>query len=127
MPLFDAHPQALAYADPSVAAQLVAAVAMIAAAQVLRRVRFSAGRRGVTRTWPPSLLVFGVAGAVLAVARAEAIAWLAMPLWSALWAGLAALLAVLQAAVWRRRTYTVVPVAKQTDPRDAYLPGKRRS
>jgi len=82
--------------------------------------------RKLSRSWGSASFWFGIAGLVLVVARVEEIQFLAMRLlWVLWWAGVAVYL-FFQVRTFRARHCKVLPKERVFDPRDRYLPGKRK-
>ena len=80
----------------------------------------------LSKTWAGASLWFGIVGIVLVVSRVEQIQFLAMRFMWVLWALAAAAFVFIQVRLFRARHYEVLPSAVVSDPRDMYLPGKRR-
>jgi hypothetical protein len=83
--------------------------------------------RKLSKSWSSVSLCFGIAGVVLVVSRVEDIQFLAMRSVWLLWGVAAAVYLFFQWRIFRARHYEVLPaVVAVSDPRDSYLPGKKR-
>lgn len=118
----------VSYASLSVLLLLIPGLVLLIASFIVRPLRrnFQASAKALSKYWPTMLTTFGLLGIVLGVCRAEGIAFLSMPFLGALWGVLAIVILVLQTVAFRRRSYTIIPAAKIEDPRDAYLPKKKK-
>lgn len=128
MDIFTLQPGSVSYGHPMAAAILCASLLAFAVGAVVRRRQHSAtgyARQGL-KAWGTLLFVFGVIGVMLGVSRAENIVFLAMPFLQILWALLLAVSSVIHLSLLRKRSYTILPSARVVDPRDEYLPKKRR-
>lgn len=127
--LFHPNPGQFEYSSPSAIAVLAACAALIALSFAIkcwrRRLKNSVTRK-LSRAWPSISFWFGAAGLLLAVSRVEKIQLIAMRFLWALWGMLLLLLIFLQWRIFRMRHYEVLPRAGDLDPRDRYLPGKKR-
>ncbi len=127
--LFHPNPGHLTYASPSVIAVLVACAALIALSFAITywRARVqNAVTKKLSRSWSSLCFWFGVVGLVLAVSRVEKIQFIAMRFLWVLWGVLLLLVIVFQWRMFRMRHYEVLPRMGKADPRDQYLPGKKR-
>ncbi|ALM09947.1 MAG TPA: hypothetical protein DEB30_02785 [Candidatus Peribacter riflensis] len=80
----------------------------------------------LSRSWPSALFWFGITGLVFVVSRVESIGFLAMRLWWVLWGILLALYIVIQVRFFRMRYYEKLPTEVSSDPRDRYLPKRKK-
>lgn len=126
MEFFALSPAPLGYSSVMSWGLCVAGAVLLLLSSVVRRMKFPSSVRGATRTWPALLLAYGVTGILLGVSAAEGVTFFAMPALAALWALLLIVTTVLHALFWKKRSYVIVPQERRPDPRDAYLPGKRR-
>ena len=125
--IFSPNPGSATYDTPWVIALLAGCTALIVLWFVLRRgwIPLSMNRKTI-RSLSSAFLWFGVVGLVLTVCRVEKIQFLAMPFLWVLWALALGAFIVLQARLHRMRHYQVLPRVVAGDPRDKYLPGKRK-
>lgn len=117
------------YGNPKVLLLLALCVLMIAGSFGLsawRNRQANPVTKKLSRSWAMAALWFGVVGLVLAVSRVEQIQFIAMRFLWVLWAGFLIAYVVLQVRIFRARHYQVLPRETVVDPRDAYLPGKKR-
>lgn len=94
--------------------------------RVWRKKQQNSVMRKLTKSWPSSFLWFGIVGAVLAVSRVEGIQFVSMRVWTLVWAACFLLFALFQTMKFRRRYYEVIPQVKTEDPKDRYLPKKKK-
>jgi hypothetical protein len=127
--LFASNPRGVEYSSPSMLGLLGLCAAMIVLSfgiRFWRRKQENAVVRKLSRSWSSTIFWFGIVGLVLVVARVEGIQFVAMRFWWVLWAGLLLGYAFLQLRLFRMKYYAVIPTRPQEDPKDRYLPGKRR-
>jgi preprotein translocase subunit YajC len=118
------------YSSTSVATFLVVCVLFIIISYYLRKwisKQSNKQTRKLTKSWPSILQWYGFIGVVLAVSRAEGILYLSMRIWWILWGATFVAIAILQWRKFTNKHYTVVEEVKVNDPRDKYLPKKKRS
>ncbi|MBI2636514.1 hypothetical protein HYW84_04300 [Candidatus Peregrinibacteria bacterium] len=127
--LFHPNPGHLAYSSPSAAAVLGACTALIILSFAIkywrRRLKNSVTRK-LSRAWSSISFWFGASGLLLVVSRVEQIQFIAMRFLWAFWGMLLLFLIFLQWRIFRMRHYEVLPRVDNLDPRDRYLPGKKR-
>jgi hypothetical protein len=108
---------------------LVLCIALIVLSFVIRvwrRKMESPVTKKLSRSWSSACFWFGASGLVLVVCRVEQIQFLAMRLFWALWILGALVYAFFQVRQFRARYYRILPKEPTIDPRDRYLPGKRK-
>ncbi|MDD5041332.1 MAG: hypothetical protein PHX87_03615 [Candidatus Peribacteraceae bacterium] len=94
--------------------------------------RFWRGRMGnpvmkkLSRSWSGAAFWFGVSGLIFVVSRVESIGFLAMRLWWVLWGIALALFLGVQIRLFRMRYYEKLPADVSDDPRDRYLPHRKK-
>jgi hypothetical protein len=129
MYLFWPNPGSSGYANPKALALLVVCVVLIAGALAVStwRSRQSNPRmKRLSRSWSVASFWFGFVGLLLVVARVEEIQFLAMRFLWVLWAIAAVLYILLQVKLFRARFYEELPIQRSDDPRQAYLPKRKR-
>lgn len=127
--LFWPNPGNATYENPKALALLVVCGLLVAASiavRVWRRRIAGALLRKFSRSWARASLWFGVSGLVLTVARVEQIQYLSMRFLWVLWLLAGLLTVVLQVRLFRARYYRILPTAHIEDPRDRYLPKRKR-
>lgn len=127
--LFDPFPPAVPYADVQVLPFLLLAVGLLIASFFLSRWARSNPNpitKKLTKAWPKAAFVFGFAALILVVSRVEGIQYLAMPFLWVVWGLLGILYFLLQRRVFRSRHYEVVKTEHVEDPRERYLPKKKK-
>ncbi|HLD32540.1 MAG TPA: hypothetical protein VJB10_03050 [Candidatus Peribacteraceae bacterium] len=82
--------------------------------------------RKLSRSWAGAALWFGIVGLVLAVSRAEDISYVSMRFWWVLWACAFAFYLYVQVRLFRARHYEKLPAESIDDPRQKYLPRKKK-
>lgn len=127
--LFHPNPGQLAYSSPSAIAVLSACAVLVVLSFAVKYWRGrlkNAVTKKLSRAWSSISFWFGVVGLLLTVSRVEKIQFIAMRFLWVLWGMLFLLLIILQWRIFRMRHYAVLPRADVLDPRDRYLPGKKR-
>ena len=128
--IFWPNPPAPSYDNPKVMALLVSGFVLIALSFVIKRWRNaqrSSMTRTLTRSWSSASLWFGIVALFLTVCRVEGISYLSMRLWWIVWSTAALVYAIFQLKMYRMRNYEVLPKQEEeADPREKYLPGKKR-
>ena len=123
------NPEAPGYDNPKVMALLTICAAFVVLSMVLRTWRLHMHNpvtKRLSRSWSSAALWFGLVGLVLAVARVEQISYISMRLWWGVWLLILVLVLVTQIRRWRAMHYQIVPKQKVNDPREKYLPKKRK-
>lgn len=127
--LFWPNPGNAAYDDSKVLALLVLCVALILGSFILHALRRNSPNpvfKKLSRSWSSAAFWFGVVGLVLVVSRVEGVGFLAMRAMWVFW-GIAALLILwVQVRIFRSRYYQPLPREESSDPRDRYLPRKKK-
>lgn len=126
---FHPNPGNATYLSPGMGSLLVTSVLLIGASFALRSWRAkqrNAVTKKLSKLWSPAALWFGILGIVLVVCRVEGIQILAMRFWWGIWLITLVTFALIQVRVFRSRHYEVLPTTNVADPREKYLPGKKR-
>ncbi len=128
MSLFALTSGAHDYSSTGVASLLAVGVLLLVLSSVVRRKRrsFQGTVKALSKTWPSALLLFGAVGVALGVCRAEGVPFFSMPLLAVLWAILLVVVASLHVFLYRKRSYTIIPSQKTIDPREQFLPKRRK-
>lgn len=127
--LFDPYPAALPYGSPQTMPFLVLSLGLVLASFALSRWRKRTPNvvtKKLSSAWPTAAAVFGVVGFVLVVARAEDIQYVSMRFLWVLWFVLGGLFAYLQYRLFKARHYEVVKQEHVADPREKYLPKRKK-
>ncbi len=82
--------------------------------------------RKLSRSWSMTSFWFGIVGLVLVVARVEQIQFLAMRFVWVLWALALIAYTLFQFRLFRARHYEVLPSVRFNDPRDRYIPQRKK-
>ena len=80
----------------------------------------------LSRSWSRSAFWFGLTGLFLVLARLETISYVSMRLWWFFWGGALILYLGVQLRLYRARHYEVLPTEKDVDPRQQYLPKRKK-
>ncbi|TSC57431.1 MAG: hypothetical protein Greene041619_1163 [Candidatus Peregrinibacteria bacterium Greene0416_19] len=126
---FYPNPGNAGYAKPTMTALLILCGLLVAGSFAIRAWR---GRltnpvsKKLSRSWSSATFWFGVTGIVMVVSRVEGIQFLAMRFLWVLWFAALLLYAVLQIRLFRTRFYEVLPQAEAVDPREKYLPKRKK-
>jgi hypothetical protein len=126
---FYPNPGFASYDKPTMIALISLSVALILASLIVRLWRRRMGNpitKKLSRSWPLALFWFGVVGIILVVSRVATIQFFAMRALWVFWALAFAGYIFLQIRQFRTRHYEVIPQKLVIDPREKYLPGKRR-
>jgi hypothetical protein len=128
--LFWPNPPAPLYNSPKVVIALLFCAVLIFGSFAVKRWRSkqtNAMTRKLSRSWANACLWFGITGFFLVVCRVEGISYISMRFW---WLVLGASIAFyigFQLRIFRNRHYELLPQDQQeADPRDKYLPKKKK-
>ena len=127
--LFWPNPGGVMYSSTKIVILLAICASFIVLSFVLRLWRKKHPNpisRKLSRSWPSALFWFGVAGLVLTVSRAEGLSFVSMRVWIFRWGVSFVLYFLFQWRQFRTRHYELVRTEKQDDPRNMYLPKKKR-
>ena len=126
--LFWPNPGASSYDNPRVMVLLCVGAALILLSFIVRYVRRSMGTQGrkLSKSWSSMFFWSGVVALVLTVSRVEQISYVSMRFWWIVWVASILLFVVVQWRRWRSLHYQVLPQQSVNDPRDKYLPHKKR-
>jgi len=127
--LFDPVPQSPDYGDPQILPFLIVSVVLLVASFFLsgwRKRNTNPVTKKLSRSWATAAFVYGFVGLVLVVSRVESIQYVAMRFWWILWAGFLILFTTVQYRLFQSRNYEILPKQSVHDPRDRYLPKKKR-
>ena len=91
-----------------------------------RRKQKNAVTRKLSRSWGRIAMVFGVIGLILAVSRAEDISYISMRFWWVVWLCAFAFYFYVQVRIFRARHYEKLPKEQTEDPRERYLPNRKK-
>lgn len=123
------HPPHTDFSNPKVVLVLLTCLGFVVLSFVLRFLRrrsHDAMFKKLSRTWPSAMLWFGIVGAVLLVSRVTEIQYVAMRIWWFVWAAALLFFIFVQYKQYRTRHYEILPRGPKVDPRDPYLPGRRK-
>lgn len=127
--LFWPNPGNADYSNPKVIALLILCALLVLGSFIVRRWRagiVNPMTKKLSRSWSGAMAWFGIAGLIMVVSRVEDIQFLAMRFLWVLWGLIALAYVLIQLRLFRARHYEVLPKETVIDPRDKYLPGKRR-
>ena len=127
--VFYPNPGHVTYGSPSVLALFGISGGMIVLSFAITfwRSRLqTAMTKKLSRSWSSTSFWFGVVGVILTVSRVEKIQFIAMRFLWILWVALLLVMLYFQWRVFRMRHYEVLPRVGRVDPRDQYLPGRKR-
>jgi len=80
----------------------------------------------LSKSWSKAAFWFGAIGLFLVLARLETISYVSMRLWWFFWGIALVAYLLLQLRLYKARHYEVLPADKQKDPRDQYLPNRKK-
>lgn len=127
--LFWPNPGIVPYDSSKVLIALALSALLMVASVVIgavRRKSHNAVFKKLSSSWAPASFWFGFCGAILTVSRAEGIQFLSMRFLWVLWAVFLLLYIFFMWRHFRARHYTVMPRQVVNDPRDAYLPKRKK-
>lgn len=127
--IFWPRPPATGYDNPKVQLALFICALLVVGSFALRYWRkrsCNPQTKKLSRNWPTAAMTFGLLGLLFTVARAEDISYISMRFWWVLWALFLLLYVFIQIRLFRSRHYETLPKENVIDPRDKYLPGKRK-
>ncbi len=117
------------YDNPKILLLILLAVGLIIAAAVLKVIRGKSANpvfKKLSKSWPTACVWFGCSALLLTVSRVEGIQYLSMRVLWLVWAVAAILYLFLQFRLFRSRYYEVLPSQAISDPRDKYLPRRKK-
>lgn len=127
--LFWPNPGNTSYADPKITIALLVCALLLIGSYLVKRWRSrnpNPMTRKLSRTWATAMFWFAVTAMIMIVSRVEEIQFLAMRFLWMLWAGAIAAYLFIQMRIYQTRHYTVLPKEAIEDPRDKYLPKRRK-
>lgn len=127
--LFWPNPGNAHYTSSSMQTLLIVCAVLIVFSFVFRFWRARMGNpvlKKLSRSWPSAAFWFGVTGIVFVVSRVEGIGFLAMRLLWVLWGIALALYLGMQVRIFKMRYYEKLPTEVSDDPRDRYLPHRKK-
>lgn len=80
----------------------------------------------ISRSWSSAAFWFGVIGLLFVVSRVEGVGFLAMRMWWVAWGILILLYIGVQIRLFRMRYYERLPAEAAHDPRNRYLPKRKK-
>jgi hypothetical protein len=126
--LFYPNPGNAYYSSPKALTLMIVCAVLVLGSFLVRYLRrgWTAKLRQLSRSWPSAAFWFGISGLVLVVARVEQIQYVAMRFLWVVWIAALGLYVFLQLRLFKARYYEVLPSAAGDDPREKYLPKKRK-
>ncbi len=127
--LFWPNPANATYSSPKAIALLAVCALLMALSIVIsvwRKNHKNPVTRKLTRSWGTASFWFGLTGLILVVARVEQIQFVSMRVWWVLWLAIAIFFIFLQFKLFTARHYEVLPMVKHVDPREKYLPKRKK-
>jgi hypothetical protein len=128
--MFSPNPTAVAhYTDSWVVALMVLCLALIVGSFFITRWRktvLSGVMRKLSASWSSMAFWMGIVGLVLVVARVEKIQIIAMPFLWVVWGAVILLYVIIQWRLFSMKHYEVMPRNVAVDPRDQYLPKRKK-
>lgn len=123
------NPGNASYSNPKVQALIVLSGLLIVLSFALRFWRRSTKNpvtKRLTRSWPTATLWFGIIALVMIISRVEFIGFLSMRLWWVVWVFSLAFYLWIQVRLFRTRHYEQLPRVMTEDPREKYLPRRKK-
>jgi hypothetical protein len=123
------NPGNASYGNPKIQALLVLSFGLILLSFILRLWRRRAQNpvaKRLSRSWPTAAFWFGFVALILTVSRVENVSFLSMRLLWVFWALGLALFLYVQIRSFRVRYYQPLPHEHTEDPREKYLPRRKR-
>jgi len=127
--LFWPNPGNATYQSPKAIALMAFCVLLIVLAVLIsfwrRRLRNHITKK-LSRSWASASFWFGLTGLIFVIARVEQIQFVSMRFLWVIWIAAAAFYLFLQIRLFRMRHYEVLPKEVSLDPREKYLPKRKR-
>lgn len=127
--IFDPLPPPVGYQGAKVLLLLAVGLLLVVgsfALRVWRKRQVNGVTRKLSRSWAAASLSFGLTCVVLVVARTESVLLLSMRFLWVLWIAALLFYVFLQYKLFTSRHYEVVGRTTHADPREKYLPGKKK-
>ena len=127
--IFWPHPPHAAFFSVKVQIAFWICVAFVAVSVALRLWRNgikNSVTKKLSKSWASTLQWYGLIGIVLVVARVVEAQYIAMRLWWIVWLVSLCVYVFVQVRMWRSRHYEIIPSKTVSDPRDPYLPSRKR-
>ena len=127
--LFWPRPPQVGYDNPKLLIVLCVTLGLIVlsfALRVWRKRLANAQTKKLSRSWPTAAIWFGVTGLILAVSRAEDISYLSMRFLWVVWAAVFVLYVFIQVRMFRSKHYETIHTERVEDPREKYLPKRKK-
>jgi len=126
---FYPNPGLAGYNKPSIIALIVICAVLIIGSFALSYWRShleNAVTKKLSKTWSSVMFWFGIVGIIMVISRVHQIQFFAMRFLWVLWVLGLAVYGFLQMRIFRSRHYEVIKQERVIDPRDRYLPGKKK-
>jgi len=123
------NPGKVDYDNPKIIALVVICLILIVGGYVVSRLRRRMQNpvmKKLSRSWPLSGYWFGGVGLFLAISRAEGISFVSMRILWFIWLVVIIIYLFFQVRIYRARHYTVLPNESEVDPREKYLPKRKK-
>jgi len=117
------------YGSGSTKTLLIVCVLLLLLSLVLRFWRSQMNNpvmKKLSRSWSSAAFWFGITGLLFVVSRVEGVGFLAMRLWWLAWGIAFAFFLGVQVRFFRMRYYEKLPSEVSHDPRDRYLPKRKK-
>lgn len=127
--IFWPRPPATGYDSPKIQAVLALCFALVIASFLLKKWRKRLKNpvtKKLSRSWSSACVWFGVIGLLLSVSRAEDISYMSMRFWWVVWVACLAFYLYVQIRLFKARHYERIPTVQEEDPREKYLPKRKR-
>jgi len=127
--LFWPNPGNAHYDSRSMLTLLIVCALLVLFSFLFRFVRLRMGNpvlKKLSRSWASAAFWFGATGLMLVVSRVEGVGFLAMRFLWLLWGILFAFYLGVQIRFFRLRYYEKIPTRVSEDPRDRYLPKRKK-
>lgn len=127
--LFDGHPEPVGYDNPKVIALLILAFGLMAASYGIKLWRSRQPNpvtRTLSRSWAAAAFWFGFTALVFVISRTEGVFFLSIRFMWVLWLAAAIFYIIVQVRLFGARHYEVLTKTLQQDPREKYLPKRKR-
>lgn len=123
------NPPALNYDNTRILMLFFACFLLILIAIFIRSWRIRSSNsvaKRLSRSWTRALIWFGIIGIIMVVSRVEQISYLSMRLWWVVWALSLIFYLLFQTRSFRLRYYQKIITKTEADPRERYLPKRKR-
>lgn len=126
---FYPNPANAGYASPKAVVLLIVCGLMLAASFAIKRWRAKQENpvtKRLSKSWATAARWFSITGLIMIVSRVETISYVSMRIWWVVWFAALVSYGFLQYRMFKAKHYKPIKTQKNADPRDKYLPKKKK-